>query len=56
MKDIDKSDWSLVVIQLDSDCTIKEYTLWSEAEEKAFCEKYGYKFISFTKGSNKYCK
>lgn len=51
---IDTSDWSIAVVDLGSH-TIEDRTLYSEDTMKRFCEKHGYKLISFTKGTNRYC-
>lgn len=54
MKKIDTSDWSVVVVDLGGHF-IEERTLQSEEYYRAFCDKYGYKVVSFVKGTNVYC-
>ena len=54
MKNIDTFDWSVVVVDLGGHF-IEERTLQSEEYHRAFCDQYGYKVVSFVKGTNVYC-
>lgn len=54
MRKIDTSDWSVVVVDLGGHF-IEERTLQSEEYHRDFCDKYGYKLVSFEKGTNAYC-
>lgn len=54
MRKIDTSDWSVVVVDLGG-YFIEVRTLLSEGYHRDFCDKYGYKLVSFEKGTNAYC-
>lgn len=52
---VDRTDWSIVTFRCEDGYEITDRTLLSEDYYKAFCEKYGYEFVSFEKGTNEYC-
>lgn len=52
---IDTSNWSIAIVDLGTHL-FEHRTTESESELRAFCEKYGYKLVSFTKGTDPYCK
>ena len=51
---IDTSDWSVVEV-LVGDVVISVKTIMSEEYHSRFCEKHGYKLLSFCKGTNPHC-
>ena len=55
MRKIDTSDWSVIAVDVGGHIVI-ERVLDSEENERKFCEKYGFKLISFQKGTNPLCK
>ena len=55
MKKVDTSDWSIAVVEVGSRF-LEDRTLQSETDFRSFCEKNGYRLVSFKKGTNKYCK
>ena len=55
MERIDTSDWSIVRVAKDG-YVIVDRTLQDEQYHRAFCERYGYEFLSFEKGTNWRCK
>ena len=55
MKEIDTSDWSVARVDLGGGLIATDYTLFSEEYVARFCKRYGYKLVSFKKGTNPLC-
>lgn len=55
-KKIDTSNWSVAIVENSDGYRFTDRVLRSEEEIRQFCDRYGYKFISFQKGTHPYCK
>ena len=55
-KKIDTSNWSVAIVENPDGYRFTDRVLRSEEEIRQFCDRYGYKFISFQKGTHPYCK
>ena len=56
MERIDTSNWSIAVVACANGYKITYRILQGEDEVRQFCERYGYTFVSFQKGTHPYCK